>query len=545
MKAPIKDCVVYSPYPSIEIPVCSFYALAKEKLLWNPNKTALVDDVTSITRVEVLSRMQRYAVGFQRNGVVPGDRICVHLKNSVENILAMYGCILAGAAVVLAKTSLNISDLRYQAEDSDSTHILTDMENTEKVTRSVASLSIKGLFCMGRTAGFVSATEFAELDESEYQECPVDDPKSTVLAVCYTSGSTGRPKGVEMTHYNYVASFYTTRFVLPFRDGDVFLGLNPITHQSGMLYTVIVMLDGGTSIITSASLNSVEIMDAVDKYKVTGVHLFPSRLQALLREMHRTGRQLPSVKHLVITGSVLSTSVADRARKAFERLESMLNMYAMTESCCIITAQPKTGGARTGDDTGVPNTTVMLKVVDLFTGQKLGPHRIGEICYHISGMALGYYKRPKETAELFDEEGWCKSGDAGYYDDDGHLYIVERLKQLIKCMDNQVAPGELEELLLREHSVNIAEVTVVGLPHSEYGEAAAAAVVLSQEGSEKNPELLAKGIKATVETHFAVYKHLHGGVFFVDSLPKTDNAKVNRPALARFLAAGTGKSAQV
>ncbi|XP_049515782.1 probable 4-coumarate--CoA ligase 1 isoform X2 [Dermacentor silvarum] len=306
---------------------------------------------------------------------------------------------------------------------------------------------------MGRIAGFVSAAEFAELDESEYQECPVYDPKSTVLAVCYTSGSTGRPKGVEMTHYNYVASFYTTSFVLPFGEGDVVLGLNPITHQSGMLYTVIAMLDGGTIIITSASLNSMEIMDAVDKYKV----------------------------------------------------------------------------------------------VDLCTGQKLGPHQIGEICYHMASMALGYYKRPKETAELFDEEGWCKSGDAGYYDDDGHLYIVERLKQLIKCMGNQVVPGELEELLLREHSANIAEVTVVGLPHCEYGEAASAAVVLSQEGSKKNPELLAKSIKATVETHFAVYKHLHGGVFFLDSLPKTDNAKVNRPALARFLAAGldTEKPTQV
>ncbi|XP_075543944.1 feruloyl-CoA synthase-like [Dermacentor variabilis] len=211
MKAPIKECVVYSPYPSIDIPVCSIYDLLKEKLLWKPHKVALVDDSTSVTRAEVLSRMKRYAVGFRQNGVVPGDRICIHLKNSVENLLAMYGCVLAGAAVVLAKTSLNDSDLRYQADDSDSTHILTDLENAEKIKRAVASLSMKGLFCMGRTAGFVSAAEFAELDESEYQEVPVDDPKSTVLAVCYTSGSTGTPKGMEITHYNYVACCYTSR----------------------------------------------------------------------------------------------------------------------------------------------------------------------------------------------------------------------------------------------------------------------------------------------------------------------------------------------
>ncbi|KAH6935562.1 hypothetical protein HPB50_006801 [Hyalomma asiaticum] len=193
MKARIEDGVVYSPYPPIDIPVCSFYALAKEVLLTNPEKTALVDDVASVTRAEVLSRMRRYAVGFRRNGISAGDRVCVHLKNSVENLLALYGCILAGATVVLAKASLQESELCYQASDSDSVFILTE-----------------GLFCMGDTSGFVSAADFPQLDENEYQEYPIADPKSTVLAVCYTSGSTGMPKGVEMTHYSYVASFYTT-----------------------------------------------------------------------------------------------------------------------------------------------------------------------------------------------------------------------------------------------------------------------------------------------------------------------------------------------
>ncbi|XP_049268967.1 luciferin 4-monooxygenase-like [Rhipicephalus sanguineus] len=140
------------------------------------------------------------------------------------------------------------------------------------------------------------------------------------------------------------------------------------------------------------------------------------------------------------------------------------------------------------------------KVVDFVTGEKLGPREIGEIRFHIKGMTRGYYKRPKETIELFDEQRWCRSGDAGYYDEDGRLYVVERLKQLIKCKDNQVVPAELEELLLREHSTDIAEISVVGLPHSEYGEAPAAAVVLTQEGRNKNLKLLAGSIKATVET---------------------------------------------
>ncbi|KAK8782997.1 hypothetical protein V5799_015662 [Amblyomma americanum] len=106
MNVRIEDSVVHSAYPSIEIPVCSFYDLAREKLLTKPDQTALVDDVMRLTRAEVLAHMQRYAVGFRQRGLLPGHRVCVHLKNSVENLIAMYGCVLAGATIVLAKTSL-------------------------------------------------------------------------------------------------------------------------------------------------------------------------------------------------------------------------------------------------------------------------------------------------------------------------------------------------------------------------------------------------------------------------------------------------------
>ncbi|KAH6920587.1 hypothetical protein HPB50_028425 [Hyalomma asiaticum] len=179
--------------------------------------------------------------------------------------------------------------------------------------------------------------------------------------------------------------------------------------MSGLLYTVIVLLDGGTIVMPPVTLNSTETMDVVDKYKVTGTHFFPSRLEALVREMRRTGRRLPSMKRIGIAGSVLSASAADTAREAFDGLECLLNVYVMTESCSIITAQPKTPGACTGGDIGVPNVTAKIKVVDFTTGKKLGPQEIGEIRFHIEGMTRGYYKRPKENLELFDEEGWCKS----------------------------------------------------------------------------------------------------------------------------------------
>ncbi|KAL1424323.1 hypothetical protein MTO96_020315 [Rhipicephalus appendiculatus] len=432
MKARIEDKVIYSPYPDITIPLLSFYTLAKERLLADPHKIALVSDGVTLTRAQLLAGMERYAVGLQQYGLLPGDRICVHLNNGAENLLAMYGCILAGGTIVLAKASLTEGELRYQAEDSDCTHIITDEQYAEKARKAVSNMKMKSLFCMGRAAGFVSVSEFSKFDERGFRDCPMADPRNSVLAVCYTSGTTGMPKGAEITHYNYVACCYTSWLHFPWGVGDVFLGTLPITHQTGMVFPMAAMLGGASCALVPAKLTPLEILDAVDKYKATAAFFFPTQLQ--------------------------------------------------DKGC----------GRRHSSKTWPPTRQ------ERFTSAHCP-------------MVRGYYKRPKETAELFYEEGWCKSGDAGYYDESGRLYIVERLKQMIKCMDNQVVPAELEDLLLRHYAEEIEEVSVVGVPHPDFGEAPAAAIILTEKGRQQDVLSLAEKIKATICTNLAVHKHLYGG----------------------------------
>nr|XP_054926661.1 luciferin 4-monooxygenase-like isoform X1 [Dermacentor andersoni] len=338
----------------------------------------------------------------------------------------------------------------------------------------------------------------------------------------------GRTKGLH-------TSFSSCRWHMLAETSSVLLASPPITHQSGMMFTMLAALAGITCVLVPTMMTPAQAVDTIEKYKVTTAVLFPSQLQAVLRELCRTGRKLPSVRTIGTGGSVLPPSVAEAAREAFGSLEQLSKGYGMTESCGAVTTQPKTGEHLDSTDIGVPSTGVTVKVVDVRTREKLGPHQVGEICFRTLSMVRGYYKRRKESAELFDEEGWCKSGDAGYYDEDGHLYFCERLKQMIKCMDNQVVPSELEDLLLREHANEIAEVSVVGLPHSEYGEAPAAAIVVTEEVKKEDLTTLANRIRETVASSLAVHKHLYGGVHFVDSLPKTETAKVNRPALVRSL----------
>ncbi|KAL1452347.1 hypothetical protein MTO96_027917 [Rhipicephalus appendiculatus] len=483
--------------------------------------------------------MRSYGAGFQKHGVKPGDRICVHLSNSVHNFAAMWGCVFAGASVVLAKTSLTERELRYQLSDSDCTHILTEDIFAEKSLKAASSLQLKGFFTMGTAEGFVSTATFPELEEDLFHEVPVEDPRNCVLGICYTSGTTGLPKGVVVTHYGCVANIAIAGPCYSWDASDVVLISAPLTHASGFLCITFGALLGATVVMGKPGANLTNISQLVSQYKVTAITLLPVHLRALVAEMQSTGNQLNGVRRIGTGGSPLPEALYRETQSTFCDFECLVNGYALTE-CMGILCSPSIQAA-TGMDVGFPAPSSKIKIVDIVTRRKLGPNEVGEICFQIPTLFKEYYKRPKETAELFDEEGWCKSGDAGYYNESGRLFIVQRLKEMIKCMDNQVVPGELEELLFQVHSQDISDVAVVGLPHAEYGEAPAAAVVLKKPvSSERQAAYIANKIKATISDNLAVHKRLYGGVFFMEALPKTETGKVNRNRLVEDCAKRVG-----
>ncbi|XP_040072843.1 probable CoA ligase CCL7 [Ixodes scapularis] len=173
-------------------------------------------------------------------------------------------------------------------------------------------------------------------------------------------------------------------------------------------------------------------------------------------------------------------------------------------------------------------TLKTFKVTDLVSGESLGPYQNGEIEIHTPSIMKGYYGRPEATAEAVNSGGWYRTGDFGYYDTEGRIHVIERMKEMIKCMDNVVAPAELEDILLTHKSV--AEVTVVGIPNPKYGEAPTACVVL-KDCFKGNLESLATELKELIAGQAAVFKHLYGGVVFLKYLPKFDNGKVRRQEL--------------
>ncbi|XP_077506539.1 uncharacterized protein LOC144115863 isoform X2 [Amblyomma americanum] len=513
-----------------------------------------IDDATTLTLSEFHARLRRYAAGFQQHGLWPGDRICVHVGNSVDNFVAMWGCVVAGASIVLAKPSLTERELRYQITDSDSTHLLAEPSLVEKAAKASADLPLKGRFTVGSFAaeGFVSMEPISNIDESTFEEVSVQDPRDCTLAIIYTSGTTGLPKGVELTHHGFLANIVMSRWSFPWDDSDVVLLPTPITHGSGLLSITISILLDTTCVIVPPSQGLSDVAKVIEKRRVTAAVFLPWHLQALVDEMRATGQRLRGLRRVCTGGYPLSQRQYDEMRAAFgEDLQCLANVYAMTEATALLSSPSREHAV--GVDMGFPAPATQLKVgecarstfsgtaasafnfgvVDMRTGKRLGPNQTGEIRFRAPTVMKGYYKRPKETADFFDEEGWCKSGDAGYYDEDGRIYFVQRFKEMIKCMDNQVVPAELEHILMREHSRDVVDICVVGIANPKYGEAPAAAVVLRNRLSQQELTDLSKRIKATVAENCALHKQLYGGVFFVDTIPKTESGKTNRAAVIK------------
>ncbi|XP_054922320.1 uncharacterized protein [Dermacentor andersoni] len=475
IRAPIKDGVVSSPYPPVELRDDeTFYQYIKRCFLERAEWLALERSGEWLTFADMLRLMERYASGFQRHGVSCGSRVCVNMTNSAEAIAAVYALCCAGAAVVLTRPGLTEREVLYQVEDSGATFILTERQNFNKVLSIHKSRPFKVMFCVDRVDGFQPIDDFENEDHTSFIEPSIEDTRSHVLVYTYTSGTSGLPKGVEISMNAYMASIEICREAEIFYEGDVYLGWNPVTHAAGFVLAASALCSGARVVPSRSGLPAKDFVQTVNKHQVTSIVAFPTAFRKLVFDLDEGA--VPTIKRILMCGTSTAEEVYQR----------------------------------------------VLKIVDHVTGLPLGAGEVGEITFRGPHLMRRYHNKPEATAEVLDEDGWFRSGDAGYRDDTGKLHVVERLKDMIKCLDQQLAPAELEALL-SQHPL-VAEAAVVGIHHPDLGEAPTAFVVA--EGRVEEEEL-----KQLVAEQAARHKHLHGGVVFVDHLPKTDTGKIMRRQL--------------
>jgi acyl-CoA synthetase (AMP-forming)/AMP-acid ligase II len=337
--------------------------------------------------------------------------------------------------------------------------------------------------------------------------------------VLYSSGTTGFPKGVMLTHANLVANICQLQPHMRVTEADVMINAMPFFHAAGWVILFHMGLYNGCAIVTLPRFELEPFLTAVQQYRVTRTLLVPPVVVALAKQPIVDQYDLSSLRTILVGAAPLGASVAQACA---ERIGCLVQqIYGLTETSPATHCNPEDPARNKAAAVGpcVPNTE--CAVMDIVSGAELGPGEHGELWIRGPQVMRGYLNQPEATANAIDAQGWFHTGDIGYADDDGYFYIVDRLKELIKYNAYQVAPAELEAVLLAHPA--IADAAVIPVPDEQAGEAPKAFVVL--KGEVTPDEIL-----AYVAARVAPYKKVRH-VEITDQIPKTASGKILRRVL--------------
>ncbi|CAN7981691.1 unnamed protein product, partial [Ixodes pacificus] len=388
------------------------------------------------------------------------------------------------------------------------------------------------LFCVGRAPGFIDVLEFQDYSEASLKPHVPADTREEVVVMLYTSGTTGLPKAVQISHKAYVSCYRALMASGVLDEGDVMLAWNPFTHVSGFVIDTIWVCLGVRVIITEHSLSCKNFLETLSTHQISVIFATSELLREIVNQAKTNSHPAVGLKKIMVGGTKIAESLGTEICEFFG-VNSLVNFYGLTETFALVSCTPA-GNIRT-DNVGVPCAGTKVKILDLFSGDSLGPYQKGELVVQSKTLMKGYYGRPEATQEVLSSDGWLRTGDLGYYDSNGQIYIVDRIKQMIKCMGNIVTPAELEEILTTHEAV--LEAAVVGIPSSKYGEAPVACVVV-KEFQEECLDSLEQELKELVAGQTSTHKHLYGGVVFMNSLPKSESGKILRQQLKSRILSG-------
>jgi acyl-CoA synthetase (AMP-forming)/AMP-acid ligase II len=513
-----------SPYPDIEIPNIPIASFILEHAPQFGARPALIDGKTgrTLTYDQTVAATDRTAAGLCARGFRQGDVFALHCSNSPEYAVAFLAVAKLGGIATMVSPLFNEAELTVQLKDSGANYLLTDLELVATAVAAARAVNLREVFVLGESEVADDATSFTELQKHEGRVPSVEiDPREDIAALPYSSGTTGLPKGVMLTHYNLVAMLRQLETAAVLHSGDRVVCVVPCYHVYGFHVVVNLALRTGATVVTLPRFDLEEFLATLQDYDINIVPVVPPIVLALARTPLLDRFDLSKLETLHCGAAPLSVEVANAA---CERLSVRISYgYGMTElsplSHLTYSACDEDKPASAGYC--LPNTT--CKIVGIESRIELGPGEEGEVCVRGPQVMKGYLGQPQATAELIDSEGWLRTGDIGYADEDGALYIVDRLKELIKYKGRQVAPAELEAVLLSHPA--IADAAVLPSPDEKAGEVPIAFVVLKDAATPTE-------IMDYVAERVAPYKKIRR-VEFVDQIPKSPAGKILRRVLAQ------------
>ncbi|WCJ40307.1 4-coumarate--CoA ligase [Euphorbia peplus] len=529
-----QEFIFRSRLPDIYIPNhLPLHSYIFENISNYSSKPCLINGATGriYTYSEVEMTARKVAAGFHKFGINQGEVIMLLLNNCPEFVLSFLGASFRGAIATAANPFFTPAEIAKQVKASATKLIITQAVYAEKLKE----LENVKVVCIDSAPD--GCYNFSDLENSDETDLPsVDFSPEDVVALPYSSGTTGLPKGVMLTHKGLVSSVGQQvdgeNPNLYYHSEDVILCVLPMFHIYALNSIMLCGLRVGAAIMIMPKFDMDSLLKLIEKYKVSILPIVPPVVMSIAKSPETEKYDLSSIRMIKSGAAPLGKELEDTVRAKFPK--AVLGQgYGMTEAgpvlamCLVFAKEPfeiKVGAC------GTVVRNAEMKILDPDTGLSLPRNQPGEICIRGHQIMKGYLNDPEATARTIDKQGWLHTGDIGFIDDDDELFIVDRLKELIKFKGYQVAPAELEAMLIAHPQ--ISDAAVVAMQDEAAGEVPVAFVVKSD-----NSNITEDEIKQYISKQVVFYKRIKS-VFFTEAIPKAPSGKILRKLLREKLAAG-------
>lgn len=484
----------------------------------HPDKIALrhlgADDERAWTFAQLLDQVARRAAVLRARGIAPGDRVALLAPNGDAMVMGLWACWWSGAVACPLNIRWSLPELRHALADCGAPLLLVD---------AGFSTPAAGL------ADLAQVLPMATFVDQAQASAPVDDARiggDALAAILYTGGTTGRSKGVMLTHLNFWSAAITRGAELNTPPDSVSLLVAPLFHVAGLGRLIGQSIVGGTW-ITMPQFRAEAVLDAIRCHGITDTIVVPTMLQALLDAPGFDAAQVQSLNRIAFGAAPMPPDLLDRALAAWPQAE-FFQAYGLTETagaaCINLPANHRPGApAERLRSVGRAGLGAEIRIVDA-DGRDCPRGQVGEIVIRGPMVTTGYWKLPEATAQA-QRGGWLHTGDGARMDDEGFIFIVDRLKDMIISGGENIYSGEVEAAL-RSHA-DVSEAAVIGVPDARWGEAVHAVVVLRGRSGDA---ALAEELKAWCRTQLAGYKSPRS-IAFAPALPLSAAGKVLKTQL--------------
>jgi malonyl-CoA/methylmalonyl-CoA synthetase len=468
-------------------------------------------DGAVLTYAELLDRSGRLANTLVELGVKPGDRVAAQVEKTPEALTLYLASLRAGAVYLPLNTAYTPAEIRYFLGDAEPAVFVCGPKQIDEMTKLGRELGLPRVETLG-SDGRGTLTDKAAKASPDFTE--ITRTGDDLAAILYTSGTTGRSKGAMLSHGNLASNAQTLRDIWRFTPDDRLLHALPIFHTHGLFVAINITLMTGSSLIFLPTFNADEMMRLLPKSTVMmGVPTFYVRL------LGRPDFNHDSVRHmrLFVCGSA---PLSAETHKEFSARtgHAILERYGMTETN-MNTSNPY-DGERIPGSVGFPLPGVEIRIAEPQTGKALPQGEVGVIDIRGPNVFKGYWRMPEKTNEEFRADGFFVSGDLGYVDAKGYIYISGRAKDLVISGGYNVYPAEIEAAI--EAVPGVAECAVIGVPHADFGEAVVA-IVAPKPGTKIDE----KQIQAAIAGDLAKYKQPKR-VFVTSDIPRNTMGKIQK-----------------